>query len=84
MINKVIGEKRIDLFYPIKNFDSRKEVAIVSLVNDNIQYKFMKPWIIKLKSGIRKQQKELHNSRRELIDLVKGKIELTQFEKILE
>ena len=43
MINNVIGEKRIDLFYPIKNFNSGKDVAIVSLFSDNINYEFMEP-----------------------------------------
>ena len=35
-INDVIGEKMIDLSYPIKNFDSSKEVAVVSMFNNNI------------------------------------------------
>ena len=35
-INDVIGEKTIDLSYPIQNFDSSKEVAVVSMFN--VQY----------------------------------------------
>ena len=43
-INNVIGEKKIDLDYPIENFDSDKEVApTVSLLSDNIQYDVRKP-----------------------------------------
>ena len=41
-INNVLGEKRIDLSYPIKNFDSSKEVAVVCVFSDNIQYEFTK------------------------------------------
>ena len=33
-INDVIGEKRIDLSYPIKG----KEIAVVSMLSDNVQY----------------------------------------------
>ena len=38
-INDVIGEKATDLSYPIQNFDSSKEVAVVSMFSDNIQLK---------------------------------------------
>ena len=37
-INDVIGEKTIDLSYSIRNFDSRKEIAVVSLFSKNVQY----------------------------------------------
>ena len=36
-INDVKGEKRIDLSYPIKNFDFA-EIAVVSLFSNNVQY----------------------------------------------
>ena len=36
-INDVIGEKMIDISYPIQNFDSSKEVAVVRVLRDNIQ-----------------------------------------------
>ena len=35
-INDIKGEKTIDLSYPIRNFDSRKEIAVVSLFSKNI------------------------------------------------
>ena len=47
----IVGEKRIDLSYLIKNFDSSKAVAVVSLFSDNNQYEFSKHWMIELKSG---------------------------------
>ena len=37
-INDVIGEKTIDLSYPIRNFGSRKEITVVSLFSKNVQY----------------------------------------------
>ena len=33
-MNDIIGEKRIDLSYPIKG----KEIAVVSMLSDNVQY----------------------------------------------
>ena len=38
MINDIIGSKTIDLSYPIRNFDSRKEIAVVSFFSKNVQY----------------------------------------------
>ena len=36
-INDVKDEKRIELSYPIKNFEFT-EIAVVSLFRDNVQY----------------------------------------------
>ena len=98
-INNVIGEKRIDLTYPVQNFDSSKGVKVVGLLNDNIQYEFTAPWTIELESGNKwitsyaliSQLQFCHPrcckltagtyTRRKLIDLVEGKIELTQFDE---
>ena len=38
MINDIKGEKTIDLSYPIRNFHSRKKIAVVSLFSKNVQY----------------------------------------------
>ena len=38
-INNIIGKKRIDLSYPIQNFNLSKEVTAVGLLSDSIQYK---------------------------------------------
>ena len=54
-INDVIGEKTFDLFYPIQNFDSSKEVAVVRMLSDDIQYKVTKPLGLKLVDGSEKQ-----------------------------
>ena len=37
-INDVIGEARIDLSYPIKGRDGSTEIAVVSMLSDNVQY----------------------------------------------
>ena len=39
MINNVIGEKRINLSYPIHK---RKEITVISVLSDNIQYEIVK------------------------------------------
>ena len=54
-INDIIGEKTIDLSYPIKNFDSSKEVAVVSMFSNNIQYEMTEPFNLKLIDGSEKQ-----------------------------
>ena len=41
-INNIKGEKRIDLSYPIQNFDSDKEVAVIRMLSDNVQYQILK------------------------------------------
>ena len=47
-INDVIGEKTIDLSYPIRNFGSSKEIAVISMLRENIQYEMTKPLKLKL------------------------------------
>ena len=44
-INNIIGEKTIDLSYPI---NSRKEIAVVSMFSDDVQYKMIEPLVLKL------------------------------------
>ena len=45
-INDVIGEKRIDLSYPIRSTTrwgtANKEVAVIAMFSDNVQYKIAK------------------------------------------
>ena len=72
-ITDVIGEKRINLAYLITS----KEVAVVSVFSDNIKYEFKEPHNAEL--GLKNELiKAGIYTRRELIDLVEGKIELTQ------
>ena len=78
-INDIKGEKRIDLSYPIKNFDFA-EIAVVSLFSDNIQYE-----ILNLRSVMDpiSDTKKLIPSRtyagRELLCMLEGMVELNKF-----
>ena len=47
-IYDIIGKKMIDLSYPIQNFGSSKEVAVVRMLSNNIRYKVTKPLGLKL------------------------------------
>ena len=46
-INDIIGEERIDLSYPIKG----KDIAVVSMLSDNVQYWLQGHLKVQLKSG---------------------------------
>ena len=46
-INDIIGEKRIYLFYPIKG----REIAVVSMLSDNVQYWLQGSIEVLLKTG---------------------------------
>ena len=83
-ITDIVGEKRIDLSYLSKTFDSSEEVAIVSLFSDNIQYMFIKNWKVEVESRNNEIMAEAIYTRRELINSLKGKIELPNLKKILE
>ena len=75
-INDIKGEKRIDLSYPI---DSDKEITVIIMLSDNIQYK-----VQKLRSVMDSDSKKLIPSgtyaSRELLSMLEGIIELNQFE----
>ena len=73
-IGNIKSEKRIDLFYLIKNFDLSKEVAVVSLFSDNIPYEFMEARDMKLDQKRNMLVTAITYMRRELIDFVEGKI----------
>ena len=75
-INDIKGEKRIDLSYSI---DSDKEIAVIIILSDNIQYN-----ILKLRSVTDSDRKKLIPSgtyaSKELLSMLEGIIELNQFE----
>ena len=55
-INNVIGEKRIDLSYPIKGKDGpgvtqRPHIAVISMLSDNVQYWLRGSIDVLLKTG---------------------------------
>ena len=77
-INDIKGEKRIDLSYPIR---SGKEIAVIKVLSDNVQYKVTKSQSIV--DYISPENEKLILSGiyacRESISILGGMIELTQF-----
>ena len=71
-IDDVIGEETIDLSYPIQNFDFSKEVAVVSMFSDNIQYKVTETFNLKLTDNSEKQILNGSYAKRE-IDSIAGR-----------
>ena len=75
-INDIKGEKRIDLSYSI---DSDKEIAVIIMLSDKIQYN-----ILKLRSVMDSDKKKMISSgtyaSRELMSMLEGIIEVNQFE----
>ena len=53
-INDVIGEKTIDLSYPIQNLTLARRVAVVSMFSNNIQYEMTEPFNLRLIGGSEK------------------------------
>ena len=41
-INNIKGEKGIDLFYSIQNFDSSMEIVVIRMLSDNVKYEILK------------------------------------------
>ena len=80
-INNVKGESRIDLSYSIQNFDSDKEIAVIRMLSDNVQYQILK--VHSVMDPISDTKKMIPNgtyASRELISILEGIIELNQFE----
>ena len=80
-INNIKGESRIDLSYSIQNFDSDKEIAVIRMLNDNVQYQILK--VRSVMDPISDTKKMVPNgtyASRELISILEGIIELNQFE----
>ena len=74
-INDIKGEKRIDLSFSI---DSDKEITVIIMLSDNIQYK-----VLKLRSVMDSDSKKLIPSgtyvSRELLSMLEGMVELNKF-----
>ena len=73
MINDIKGEKAIDLSYPIRNFGSSKEIAVISMLSENTQYEMTKPLKLKLVDGSEKEVLSKTYTSRELNVFVEGK-----------
>ena len=79
-INNVIGTKRIDLSYPISSNKEAPEVAVITMLSNNIEYKIVKTYVIDyIPPGNEKQILSGTYAGRELLSVLEGMIELTQF-----
>ena len=76
-INNFVGEKTINPSYPIRNFDSSKKIAVVSMFSDNIQHEITKPLGLKLVDGSEKPILNKTYTIREINALVERKLLLT-------
>ena len=77
-INDIKGEKRIDLSYSI---DSDKEIAVIIMLSDNIQYKVLK--LRSVMDPISDRKKMILSgtyASRQLLSMLEGIVELNQFE----
>ena len=80
-INNVKGEKRIDLSYSIQNFDSDKEIAVIRMLCDNVQYQILKLCsVMDPISNVKKLIPSGTYASRELLSMLEGIIELNQLE----
>ena len=77
-INNIKGEKRIDLSYSIH---SDKEIAVIRMLSDNIQYKVLKRRsVMDPISDMKKTIRSGTYAGRQLLSIVEGMVELKQFE----
>ena len=77
-INDIKGEKRIDLSYSI---DSDKEIAVIIMLSDNIQYNILK--LRSVMDPISDRKKIIlsgTHAGRQLLSMLEGMAELNQFE----
>ena len=80
-INNIKGEKRIDLSYSIQNFDSDKKIAVIRMLSNNVKYEILKlSSVMDPISDTKKMIPKGAYAGRELISVLKGIIELNQFE----
>ena len=80
-INNIKGEKRIDPSYPIQNFDSDQEIAVIRMLSDNVQYEILKlRSVMDPISDTKKMIPKGAYAGKELISMLEGIVELNQFE----
>ena len=80
-INNIKGKKRIELSYSIQNFDSGKEIAVIRMLSDNVQYEILK--LLSVMDPISNTKKLIPSGTfagRELIFMLEGIVELNEFE----
>ena len=76
-INNIKCEKIIDLSYPIRNFDSGKEIAVIRMLSDNVQYHILElRAVMDTISGIKKMIPRGTYAGRELLSMLEGIVEV--------
>ena len=79
-INGIKGEKRIDLSYSIQNFDSSKEIAVIRMLSDNVQYQILKlRAVMDPISNTKKMIRSGTYAGRELLSMPEGMVGLNEF-----
>ena len=80
-INNIKCEKGIDLSYSIQNFDSGKEVAVIRMLSNNVQYEILKlRAVMGPISNMKKMIPSGTYAGRKLLSMLEGMVELNQFE----
>ena len=80
-INNIKGEKRIDLSYSIQNFDSDKEITVIRMLSNNVQYQILE--LRAVMDPISNTKKLIPSgiyASRELLSMLEGMVEINQFE----
>ena len=80
-INTIKGEKRIDLSYSIQNFDPGKDITVIRMLSNNVKYEILK--LRSVMDPISDAKKLIPSgtyASRELLSMLKGIVELNQFE----
>ena len=78
-INNIKGEKRIDLSYSIRNFDSDKEITVNRMLSNNVQYQILK--LSAVMDPISNAKKMIPSGTYvggELLSMLEGMVELNQ------
>ena len=79
-INNIKGEKRIDLSCSIQNFDSGKEIVVIRMLSDNVQYQILTLHsVMDPISDTKKMIPSGTYAGRELLSMLEGMVELNQF-----
>ena len=66
--------------YSIQNFDSGKEVAVIRMLSDNVQYQVLKLHsVMDPISGTKKMISSRTYAGRELLSMLEGMVELSEF-----
>ena len=79
-INNIKGQKRIDLSYSIQNFDSSKEITIIRMLSDNVQYQILN--LLAVMDPISDTKTMIPSKTyagRELLSMLEGMVGLNEF-----